>query len=92
MIERIENRLNNINSHHLIDQYDIMVKVVEDTKFLLVQNKNESNLALLKRVLDKIHELRFKLAYNKGTTDLGELDVNLKKSWESLNALLPNSD
>lgn len=88
MIKSIENNLKTIDTLLIMDQYSMMLKIAEDTRALILQNKNDSSVVLSKRVLYKIHELRYKLAYNKATTDMGELDVNLKKSWESLKALV----
>ena len=88
MIESIENNLKSIDMLPLTDQYHMMLVIAEDAKTLILQSKSASNIVLSKRVLDKIHELRYRLAYNKATTDMGELDANLKKSWESLKALV----
>ena len=88
MTESIENNLKSIDALELTDQYNMILRISEDIKILILKDKNDSSIALLKQVLDKTHELRYKLAYNKATTDIGRLDVNLKKSWESLKVLL----
>ncbi len=71
----------------ITEQYENMLEIARDTQKLISEDKSQINLQLGKQVLDKIHELRYKMAYNKAT-DFGDFDFTLKKAHQSLNELI----
>lgn len=90
MRDKIIKNLRDIDSLLITEQYVTMLEIVTEIQALLNQEKNESNIGLGRQILNKIHELRYKLAYNKAT-ELGDCDLNLKKAYQTLDTLIKSA-
>jgi hypothetical protein len=83
-MKEIQNLLTEIDALPISEQCDNMLKLSYE---ILEHNKYCEESRAIELVLDKIHALRFKLAYNKAT-DSGLKDAELKRIWEKLRAIL----
>jgi hypothetical protein len=83
----IQESLDNLDSMLITKQYEIILRIASQTQSTLANKKDQESINIAKQVRDKIHELRFRMAYNKAS-DSGVFDNKLKKAWESLNALI----
>jgi hypothetical protein len=83
-MREIQNLLIEIDALPISEQYDGILKLSNE---ILKQNKYREESQAIEIILDKIHALRFKLAYNKAT-DSGLKDAELKRVWEKLKTLL----
>ena len=83
-MKKIRERLLNIESYSIIEQYDLLLQLSEDIRSTYGKSLNEAGL--VKEISEKIHALRYRMAYNKAT-DSGVKDAKLKQAWEELNKL-----
>ena len=83
-MKKIRERLLNIESYSIIEQYDLLLQLSEDIRSTYGKSLNEASL--VKEISEKIHALRYRMAYNKAT-DSGLKDAKLKQAWEELNKL-----
>lgn len=87
MMRNINEILNNLDNMPITQQYEIMSQMSDEIQSELMHNRDQNNIQKAKLVRDQIHDLRFKMAYNKAT-EIGDFDNNLKKAWQSLNDLI----
>lgn len=87
MMEIIENELECLDSKHPIDQYNTVVKLANQIYLMCQQDRSDSNIFLAQKIKDKVHRVRYVIAYNKAT-DIGTLDVELGKLWRRLSDLI----
>lgn len=83
-MKNIRERLLNIESYYITEQYDLLLRLSDD--ILSTYDKSINVASLVKDVSEKIHALRYTMAYNKAT-DNGLKDAKLKQAWEELNKL-----
>jgi hypothetical protein len=83
-MKKIRERLLNIESYSIIEQYDLLLQLSEDIRSAYDKSLNEASL--IEEISEKIHALRYRMAYNKAT-DSGLKDAKLKQAWEELNKL-----
>jgi hypothetical protein len=83
-MKKIRERLLNIESYSIIEQYDLLLQLSEDIRSAYDKSLNEASL--VEEISEKIHALRYRMAYNKAT-DSGLKDAKLKQAWEELNKL-----
>lgn len=86
IMKQIRERLLNIESHSIFEQYDLLLQSSEDIQIAYANDRSINEASLVKEIPDKIHALRYRMAYNKAT-DSGLKDKKLKQAWEELNKL-----
>lgn len=85
-MEKIRERLSNIESYSIVEQCDLLLQLSEDIQITHANEGDANKIELVKELSDKIHALRYRQAYNK-STDSALRDTKLKKAWEDLNRL-----
>lgn len=87
MIDRIREELGEIDSKTALGQYELILELTHQFLSLLQRNNDKSHLKLAQELRDKVHRIRYVIAYNKAT-DIGEYDANLKEIWKMLNSVI----
>ncbi|MEM9339103.1 MAG: hypothetical protein AAGA66_10270 [Bacteroidota bacterium] len=85
-MKQIRAQLLTIESHSIMEQYDLLLQLSEAIQTAYANDTSMNETGLVKEISDKIHALRYKMAYNKAT-DSGLKDTKLKQAWEELNKL-----
>jgi hypothetical protein len=70
-----------------MERYETILKIAVHVERLLMKQKDHDTIELGKKVMEKIHGIRYLMASDK-STDSGGFDMRLKAAWSVLNDLI----
>jgi len=86
MMKNIDEKIIDIYSLPVTEQYNIIIRVALETSAILSKDKNTETIALAKRVMEKIHGIRHIMSACHASN--GKIDGNLKNAYQTLESLI----